>query len=74
MHIYIRIHFAKYIYRDAPNSAWGRSRCLTTKSGDYYCMLVNEWALLRSQGVEAGSGFGFSLEVSLDRNGDKLTV
>ena len=41
-------------------------RCLMTKGADY-CMLVNEWARLRSRvcllRLEAGSGLGFSFGV-----------
>ena len=37
-------------------AAWALSRCLTTKSADY-CMLVKEWAWLRSQAlIKVGSG------------------
>ena len=32
----------------AGKAAWTLSRCLTTESVDY-CMLVNEWAWLRSR-------------------------
>ena len=32
----------------AEKAAWALSRCMTTKSADY-CMLVNEWAWLRSR-------------------------
>ena len=32
----------------AGKAAWGLNECLTTESADY-CMLVNEWAWLRSR-------------------------
>ena len=45
---------------------WNLSRCLTTKSADY-CVLVNEWAWLRSQVcslmLEVDLGSGLELEL-----------
>ena len=47
----------------AGKAAWALSGRLTTDSADY-CMLVNEWAWLRSRLLaKAGSGVGFSFGV-----------
>ena len=47
-------------------AAWAPERVFNNESPDYY-MLVYEWAWLV---YEAGSGLGFILDSSLDRNGD----
>ena len=44
--------------------AWALSMCLTTESA-HYCMLINEWAWLRSRvcllRLEGGLGFSFGV-------------
>ena len=47
----------------AGKAAWVLSGCMTTESADY-CMLVNEWAWLRSRVCLWNQ--------SLDRNGDTV--
>ena len=55
----------------AGKAAWALSRCLTTESADC-CMLVNEWAWLRSQVclLRLKVDLGSVLESELNRNGD----
>ena len=48
--------------------AWAPERVFNNENPDYY-ILVYEWAWLVH---EAGSGLGFILDSSLDRNGDMV--